>query len=89
MRNERNHFVTLLHAAVLAVFRKQMQEHQQWLQETAARHGSGVMPCALTSTVAPMLAWSATVDKIDSRGRIEVLLGIIRHTLPADIVVAA
>lgn len=31
----------------------------------------------------------ATVDKIDSRGRIEVLLGIIRHTLPADIVVAA
>ncbi len=57
MRNERNHFVTLLHAAVLAVFRKQMQEHQQWLQETAARHGSGVIPCALTSTVAPMLAW--------------------------------
>ena len=31
----------------------------------------------------------ATVDKIDSRGRIEVLLGMIRHTLPADIVVAA
>jgi hypothetical protein len=31
----------------------------------------------------------ATVDKIDSRGRIEVLLGMIRHTLSADIVVAA
>jgi hypothetical protein len=30
----------------------------------------------------------AKVDKIDSKGRIELLLGMIRHTLPADMVVA-
>ncbi len=31
----------------------------------------------------------AAVDKVDAKGRIELLFGMIRHTLPADMVVAA
>jgi hypothetical protein len=31
----------------------------------------------------------ATVDRIDARGRIDVLFGLIRHTLPIDMVAAA
>jgi hypothetical protein len=92
MRNERNHFVTLPHAAVLAVFRKQMQEHQTWLQETGGRRGSAWKRGDTVRVDADGGAYAgliATVDKIDSRGRIEVLPGMIRHTLPADMVVAA
>lgn len=92
MRNERGDFVTLPHAAVLAVFRKQMQEHQQWLQETGARRGS-VWKRGDTVRVdddgGAYAGLVATVDKVDAKGRIEVLFGMIRHTLPADMVVAA
>jgi transcription antitermination factor NusG len=92
MRNERGDFVKLPHAAVVAVFRKQMQEQQTWLAETRARagvawkHGDQVRVDADGGAYAGLVA---TVDRIDTKGRIEVLLGMIRHTLPANIVVAA
>ena len=90
MRNERNHFVTLPHQAVLAVFRKQMEEHQEWIR--ASRGGKQVPWRRGDRVRIDEGAYSgvlATVDKIDAKGRIQVLLGMIRHTLPADMVVAA
>jgi hypothetical protein len=92
MRNEQNKFVTLPHRAVLAVFRKQIEEHQDWLQEAGARRGAKWKRGDTVRVDTDGGAYAgllATVDKIDSRGRIEVLLGMIRHTLPADMVVAA
>jgi transcription antitermination factor NusG len=92
MRNERGSFVTLPHAAVIAVFRKQMQEQQAWLVATRARsnvvwkHGDQVRVDEDGGAYAGLVA---TVDRIDSKGRVELLLGMIRHTLPADMVVAA
>lgn len=84
--------VRLPHSAVLAVFRKQMEEHQSWLQETGGRRGSHWKRgdrVRIDQDGGAYAGLMATVDKIDSRGRIEVLLGMIRTSLPADMVVAA
>lgn len=92
MRNERNEFVKLPHHAVKAVFRKQMEEQQTWLQESRSRFGSHWKrgdSVRVDQDGGAYAGLIATVDKIDSKGRIEVLLGMIRHTLPADMVVAA
>lgn len=92
LRNERNHFVTLPHAAIQAVFRKQMEEHQDWLKSTGGRRGIAWKrgdKVRVDEDGGAYAGLIATVDKIDSKGRIQVLLGMIRHTLPADMVVAA
>jgi|SRR6478752_9314008 hypothetical protein len=68
------------------LFRKQMQAHYEFLRQSRWKRGDAVRIDADGGAYAGLVA---TVDKIDSRGRIEVLLGMIRHTLPADIVVAA
>lgn len=84
--------VRLPHNAVIAVFRKQMQEQQEWLQSAGGRRGSIWKRGDVVRIDAEGGAYAgllAKVDKIDSKGRIEVLLGMIRHTLPADMVVAA
>jgi transcription antitermination factor NusG len=85
MRTATGFPVTLPHAAALAVFRKQMEEQYKFLRRSQFKPGDAVQIDRDGG------AWSgmvATVDKIDSKGRIEVLLGMIRHTLPADMVVA-
>jgi transcription antitermination factor NusG len=92
MRNERSQFVTLPHRAVQAVFRKQMEEHHIWLQEARSRgasHWKRGDQVRVDQDGGAYAGLIATVDKIDSKGRIQVLLGMIRHTLPADMVVAA
>ncbi len=84
--------VVLPHIAVLAVLRKQLEEHQAWLQQTGGRRGIAWKrgdKVRVDQDGGAYTGLIATVDKIDSRGRIEVLLGMIRHTLPADMVVAA
>jgi len=84
--------VQLPHQAVLAVLRKQTQEHVDWLAQTGGRRGSAWKRGDIVRIDEEGGAYAglmATVDKIDSRGRIQVLLGMIRHTLPADMVVAA
>ncbi len=91
MRKENGGPVVLPNAAVQAVFRKQMEEQQAWLASVGGRaspwkHGDKVRVDADGGAYAGLIA---TVDKIDSKGRIQVLLGMIRHTLPADMVVAA
>lgn len=92
MRNERNQFVTLPHAAIVAVFRKQMEEHQSWIQQAGGRRGIAWKrgdKVRVDQDGGAYAGLIATVDKIDSKGRIEILLGMIRHKLPADMVVAA
>jgi transcription antitermination factor NusG len=85
MRNERGEFVTLPHEAVVTVFRKQMQEQYEFLKQSQFRRGDTVQIDRDGGAWAGLVA---TVDRIDSKGRIQVLLGMIRHTLPADMVVA-
>lgn len=92
MTNEVDQFVKLPHGAVMAVFRKQMEEQQDWLQATGGRRGAAWKRGDRVRIEPEGGAYAgllATVDKIDSKGRIQVLLGMIRHTLPADMVVAA
>lgn len=90
MRNEQGEPVRLPHSAVMSVFRKQIEEQQSWMQQTGGRRivwrpGDQVRIDPEGGAYAGLLA---TVDKIDSRGRIEVLLGMIRHTIPAEMAVA-
>lgn len=94
MRNERREFVTLPHAAVLAVFRRQILEQQEWIAKQGGRKGSHWKVNDIVRIDADGGAYAgliATIEKIPSKDRIQVLLGAagIRHTLPADMVVAA
>lgn len=92
MRTESGALVTLPHQAMMAVFNKQMQEQMEWLQAVGARRGALWKKGDLVRVDEDGGAYAgliATVDKIDSKGRIQVLLGMIRHTLPAEMVVAA
>jgi hypothetical protein len=69
-----------------------MEEHHIWLQEARARgasHWKRGDQVRVDQDGGAYAGLIATVDKIDRKGRIEVLLGMIRHTLPADMVVAA
>jgi hypothetical protein len=92
MRDENRRPIRLPHAAVWAVFKRQMQEHQTWLNEVGGRRGSAWKRGDIVRVDEDGGAYAglvATIDKIDSKGRIEVLLGMIRTSLPADMVVAA
>lgn len=92
MLDVRGEPITLPHAAVMAVFRKQMEEHQSWLEANRSRRGAIWKRgdnVRIDSDGGAYAGLVATVDRIDSKGRIQVLLGMIRHTLPADMVVAA
>lgn len=92
MRDIKGNPVRLPHQAVLAVFRKQMQEQQDWLKQTGGRRGESWKrgdKVRFDDDGGAYKDMVAVVDKILSKDRIEVLLGMIRHTLPADMVVAA
>lgn len=78
-------------AAVQAVFAKQIQEQQTWLKETGGRYGGNFKKGdrVRVDEGSAYTGLMATIDHIDSKGRIELLFGMIRHTLPADMVIAA
>lgn len=85
--------VLLPDAAVMAIFRKQIDQQCEWIAESAGgrrlttfKRGDQVRVDEDGGVYAGLVA---TVDKIDSKGRVEVLLGMIRHTLPAEMVIAA
>lgn len=85
--------VVLPHQAVLAVLRKQSQKHLEFTAENLRRNrtskfkrGDSVRVESEGSVYDGMLA---QVDKVDGKGRVEVLLGMIRHKLPSEMVVAA
>jgi len=86
--------IVLPHAAVLSIFRKQSDKHLDFIRQTPSRRrnrpafkrGDTVKIEAEGSAYDGMLA---SIEKIDSKGRIQVLFGMIRHTLSADMVVAA
>lgn len=90
MRDERNKPVFLPHEAVMAVFHKQYEKHIEFIVERGGRKPL-FKPGDLVKVddAGPYSGLIAKVDKIDGRGRIEILLGMIRHSLPADMVVAA
>jgi len=92
MRNERGEFVTLPHMAVMAVYRKQNEEHQEWLAQSRARRfvpfkrGDKVKFDEQGSVYDGIIS---VVDMVDGRGRVQLMLGMIKHWVAMDKVVAA
>jgi transcription antitermination factor NusG len=92
LRNERDDPVTLPHEAVLAIYDKQQQELDEFI--TASRRGryfaSNLKPgqSVRVDDGGIYSGLVASVDRVDARGRVEVLFGMIRHTLPIDMVAA-
>lgn len=89
LRTARGELVMLPHDAVLAVFAKQQEVHGEFLagQTYRRRYKPGDMIRVADGGVYSGLV--APVDRISGRGRIEVLFGMIRHSLPAEMVEAA
>lgn len=80
----------LPHIAVMAIFAKQHELHQAYMQSIGGRVSKfkrGDM--VRIDEGSPYSGLIAAVDKIDSKGRIQLLLGMIRHWVPQDMVVAA
>jgi transcription antitermination factor NusG len=86
--------IILPHAAVLAIFRKQCDKHLDFVRSAPSRRrtrlafkrGDTVKIEAEGSVYDGMLA---NVEKVDGKGRVQLLFGMIRHTVPAEMVVAA
>jgi transcription antitermination factor NusG len=83
--------VLLPHEAVMAIRQKQYELQSIENQKVTKRKskfklGDRVRVDEAGGVYAGMVA---TIDKIDSQGRLGVLFGMIRYTLPADKVVAA
>ncbi len=92
MRDINGDPVKLPHQAILAVFRKQMEEHVDWLQSQRTRRGIAWKrgdKVRVDQDGGAYAGLLAVVDKVDARGRVEILLGMIRYKLPAEMVVAA
>ncbi len=84
--------VKLPHAVVMAVRRRETIEQQAWINQVGGRRGSAWKRGDVVRVDEEGGAYAgliATIDKINSNGRIEILLGMIRTSLPADMVVAA
>ncbi len=89
MRDEENKPIQLPHLAVLAVFRRQMEEQRMWIEEQAPRRMWN--PGDKVRIDEDGGAWAGLVGTIEwanRKGNIGVLLGMIKHTLRADMVVA-
>ncbi|MDB5594888.1 MAG: transcription antitermination protein nusG [Hyphomicrobiales bacterium] len=83
--------VVLPDEAIRAVFSRQIQQQQEWIKVSGGRKGSAWkrgdnVKIDEGSVYSGLMA---TIDNVDSKGRVEIMLGMIRHTLPADMVVAA
>lgn len=84
--------VTLPHPAVLAIFAKQQEIQGEFLLSQRRHRFPSKFRAGNQVRVDDGGIYSglvATVDRIDGRGRVEVLFGMIRHTLPEAMVVAA
>ena len=84
--------VTLPHEAVMAIFIKQQEIQGDFLLGQRRRRFPSKFHAGERVRVDDDGIYSglvATVDRIDGKGRVEVLFGMIRHTLPESMVVAA
>lgn len=83
--------VVLPDVAVKAVFTRQIEQQHEWIRESGGRQGAAWKrgDSVRIDEGSVYSGLIATIDKVDGKGRVEILLGMIRHTLPADMVVAA
>lgn len=82
----------LSHAAVMAVFAKQHTEHQAFMQSKGGRVSVWKPGDQVRVDEGSVYSgFVAEIEKMVGKDRVSVLLGMakIRHTLPADMVVAA
>lgn len=92
MRDVKGQPVMLPHGAVMAVFRRQTDEQVDWLKKSGGRRGSAWKrgdTVRIDEDGGAFAGLIGQIDKVDARGRIEILFGMIRHSMPADMVVAA
>lgn len=93
LRNERAGFVTIPEAAVAAIYAKQQEELEDFIATSRRRRRfASKLHLGQRVRVEDGGVYSglvAPVDRIDASGRIQVLFGMIRHSLPADMVVAS
>ena len=91
LRNERGVAVTLPHEAVMAIYAKQQEIHGEFLarQARGLPHNFKQGDLIRVDDGGSYTGLVAAVDRISSRDHIEVLFGMIRHSLPADMVAAA
>jgi hypothetical protein len=91
LRNERDELAILPHQAVIAIYNKQQEELEDFIETSRRRRRfASKLHLGQRVRVEDGGAYSglvAPVDRIDASGRIQVLLGMIRHSLPADMVV--
>jgi transcription antitermination factor NusG len=91
MRNEQGEFATIPDAAVRRIFGQQTDKHREWISSARQRKGirwkSGDAVRVDDGSVYDGML--GTVEQVDIRGRIKLLMGQIRWWLPADMVVAA
>lgn len=91
MRDINGRPIRLPHGAVMAVFRKQSEEQLEWLKKSGGKRGGAWKRgdnVRIDSDGGAFAGLVGSIDKIDARGRIEILFGMIRHSMPADMVVA-
>ena len=84
--------VKLPHIAIVAVKMIETGEHQKWLQTTGGRRGSQWKAgdrVRIDHDGGAYAGLVATVEWANTKGNIGVLLGMIKTTLPAEMVVAA
>lgn len=81
--------VLLPGAAIRAVFKVQIEQQHEWIRESGRKESIWKVGDRVRvdgdSVYAGLIA---QIDKVDGKGRVELLLGMIRHTLPADMVVS-
>jgi transcription antitermination factor NusG len=85
--------VVLCHEAVLAIFRKQSQKHHEFARASVGRRAAFKQNTKVRIEAEGNVydGQLATIEKDSGGSRIKVFLGMakIRHTLPAEMVVAA
>lgn len=83
--------VLLPHTAIMAVFKKQYEEHQAFMVEIGGRKSSFKLGdlVRVDDEGSVYSGLISRVEKVDGRGRVELLFGMIKHTLSADKLVAA
>lgn len=95
MRGEMREPVTLPAPAIDAIFAEQIRRQHDWIaQSRAPRRGRPLRHWKVGDVVrveegSVYSGMVAAIDKVDGRGRIEILFGMIRHSLPSDMVEVA
>ena len=90
LRTANGNFAILPREAVEAIFEQQQAKLREFLKNASARGAGLAAGMSVKVKHGVYTGMVATIDRVDdSKGRIEVLFGMIRHSMPAQMVCAA